>query len=218
LSQIFHPSTNTFAKASIFGAVFFVAAILGVWAVFIRSSYVTQSDVARQQPIPFSHQHHVSGLGIDCRYCHTSVEKSTFAGMPPTQTCMTCHSQVWTEAPVLAPLRESWQNNEPIAWNRVYDLADFTYFDHSIHVNKGVGCDTCHGRVDQMPLTKKEVPLHMEWCLECHRAPERFIRPREEVFNPTWQPPPNRMEMGRQLVQEYDIATEILTDCSICHR
>ncbi|HEX6386844.1 MAG TPA: cytochrome c3 family protein [Anaerolineae bacterium] len=170
-----------------------------------------------EQPIPFSHQYHVAGLGLDCRYCHASVEKSPFAGMPSTHTCMTCHSHVWTEVPLLATVRESWEEDKPIPWVRIYDLAEFTFFNHAIHLNSGVGCDVCHGRVDQMLLTEPAVTYTMAWCLECHREPQRFLRPREEVFNLAWQPPDNQIELGTELVESYDIPVEILTDCSLCH-
>jgi cytochrome c7-like protein len=218
-SQIFHPSTNTIAKVTIFGAVFFVAAIVVVGWYLVRSQWVTGVDVPVEQPVPFSHQHHVAALGVDCRYCHSSVEVSSNAGIPPTYTCMTCHSQIWSDSPTLKPVRDSLANNTPIQWNRVYNLPDFVYFNHSIHVNKGVGCVTCHGRVDQMPLMAKAQTLHMEWCLGCHRAPEQYIRPREEVFNMDWQPPNgDQLALGRQLVQEYHIqSVSVLTSCSTCH-
>jgi hypothetical protein len=216
MAQIFHRSTNTFAKVSIFGAVFILAAI--GWLIYSleRSSYFTEVNVAREQPVPFSHKHHVAGLGLDCRYCHTSVENSSFAGIPPTKTCMNCHSQVWNDSPVLEPVRASFRNDQSIEWVRVNDLADFVYFNHSIHVAKGMGCQTCHGQVDQMPLTWREKTLHMEWCLECHREPERFVRPKAEVFNMNYRPPANQMELGRELVQKYKIRK--LESCSACHR
>src|SRR5437899_3859920 len=153
--QIFHRSTNTISRATIFGAIFIVAVLLWAAIQFQRSPYVTYAEVARPQPAPFSHQHHVAGLGIDCRYCHASVEKSSFAGIPPTHTCMSCHSQVWTDAPMLAPVRQSLAAGQPLQWDRVNQLPDFVFFDHSIHVQKGIGCSSCHGRVDQMPLTWK---------------------------------------------------------------
>ncbi|MCA9875361.1 MAG: cytochrome c3 family protein [Anaerolineales bacterium] len=218
MSQIFHPSTNTFSKVTIFGAVFLIAAVAVVWGAYIRSPYVTGEGVVRDQPVPFSHEHHVSGLGLNCQYCHTSVENSSFAGMPPTETCMTCHSQIWTEAPVLEPVRQSWENNTPIAWTRVYNLPDFVYFNHSIHVAKGVGCETCHGRIDHMPLTWQAQPLHMEWCLNCHRHPENYLRPREEIYTMGWKPPIPQQELGTQLVSAYHIRLDQLDDCSICHR
>lgn len=217
MSQLFHPSSNTFAKASIFGALFFIAALVGVYALFIRSPYVTGVGVPREQPVPFSHEHHVTGLGIDCRYCHTAVENAPNAGMPSTHTCMSCHSQVWTDAPALAPVVLSWQENTPTAWTKVYDLPDFVNFNHSIHVQKGVGCETCHGRIDEMPLTWQAVTLHMEWCLECHRDPAQYLRPQSEVFTFDWHPPVSQRELGTQLVKENNIDLPKLDDCSICH-
>lgn len=216
MAQIFHPSTNTLSRVSIFGAVFLLAALLWLLAAINRSSYVTQAGVVREQPVPFSHKHHVSGLGIDCRYCHTSVEVSSFAGIPPTKTCMNCHVQIWADSPMLAPIFESFRTDQSIAWVRVHDLPDFVYFDHSIHVQKGIGCVTCHGRVDQMPQMWREHSLDMEWCLECHRQPERFVRPREDVFNMAWEPAEDQRALGLQLVQDYNIAS--LTSCSVCHR
>lgn len=218
MAQIFHPSTNTFSKVSIFGAVFLLAALIWIAALLVRSPYVTQVGVARSQPVLFSHEHHVSGLGIECRYCHTSVEVSSFAGIPPTKTCMTCHSQIWTDSPMLASVIDSFRDNQPLQWNRVYNLPDFVYFDHSIHVARGVACVSCHGRVDSMPLVWQQTTLHMEWCLECHREPERFIRPVEYVFQGDWQPPEDQMVMGRRLVEEYGINVAQITDCSTCHQ
>lgn len=216
MAQIFHRSTNTFAKVSIFGAVFIVAAIGWLINELQRSSYVTEVNVAREQPVQFSHKHHVGGLGLDCRYCHTSVENSSFAGVPPTKTCMNCHSQIWNDSPELEPVRASFRNDQSIQWIRVNDLADFVFFNHSIHVAKGMGCQTCHGQVDQMPLTWREKTLQMEWCLECHREPERFVRPKSEVFNMSYKPPSNQMELGARLVKEYKIRK--LDSCSVCHR
>jgi hypothetical protein len=216
MPQTFHPSMNTLSKVSIFGAVFIVAALGWMLSVIYRSSYVTQEDVVRQQPVQFSHEHHVSGLGIDCRYCHTSVEDSSFAGIPPTETCMQCHSQIWSDSPKLAPVRESFRTGQPIAWTRVHDLPDFAYFDHSIHVAKGIGCTSCHGRVDQMPLLWREESLQMKWCLDCHRNPEKFVRPREHVFEMDWQAPQDQPQLAKELVAEYHIGNA--TNCSVCHR
>jgi len=216
MPQIFHPSANTISKVSIFGAVFIAGAIVWLFGAFERSPYVTRASVVVEQPVPFSHKHHVSQLGIDCRYCHTSVEESAFAGIPPTKTCMTCHSQIHPTSPMLEPVRESWRSGQSLAWNRVNDLPDFVYFNHSIHVKKGIGCVTCHGPVGEMALTWRENTLQMEWCLECHREPERFVRPREYVFSTEWQSPPARIALGRKLMQEYNI--QKLTNCSTCHR
>ena len=216
MAQIFHPSTNTFSRLSIFGALFLLAALAWLVAAINRSPYMTRAGVTRAQPVPFSHKHHVQGLGIDCRYCHTSVEEAAFAGLPPTKTCMTCHAQIWADSPMLEPVRDSFRTGKAIAWTRVHDVPDFVYFDHSIHVKKGIGCVTCHGRVDQMPLMWQEHSLQMEWCLGCHRAPERFVRPRSQVFTMDWEPPSYQLALGQQLVQEYHI--QRLTSCSVCHR
>jgi len=171
-----------------------------------------------EQPVPFSHEHHVGGLGIDCRYCHTGVETSPFAGLPPTQTCVACHSQMWIHAPMLEPVRQSWADQKPLQWNRVHDLPDYVYFDHSIHVAKGVGCSTCHGDVSKMPLEMKVASLEMRWCLECHRNPERHLRPRSEIFNPSWKEPADQLAQGRKLVELYHVQKDQLTNCSLCHR
>jgi hypothetical protein len=215
MAQIFHPSTNTISKVSIFGGVFILAGLAWLGLTFVRSSHTTQVGLAVEQPVPFSHEHHVSGLGLDCRYCHTSVEESSFAGIPPTETCMTCHSIIWNDSPMLEPVRQSFRTGESIQWVRVHNLPDFVYFNHSIHVNKGIGCETCHGRVDQMPLTWKTESLQMEWCLGCHRAPQNFIRPRDQVFTMGWEPPADFN--GLQLVADYNINVKQLTNCSICH-
>jgi hypothetical protein len=214
--QIFHRSTNTISRVSIFGGVFFALGALWVVLEVNRSSYVTRAYEAREQPVPFSHAHHVGGMGIECRYCHTSVDRSAFAGIPPTKTCMNCHSQIWSQSPTLEPVRASFRNETSIPWVRVHDLPDFVYFNHSVHVNKGVGCSTCHGRVDQMPLVWQVQSLQMEWCLDCHRHPERHVRPREEVYNIAYEPPADHVERGRELVKQYDIHTR--TSCSTCHR
>jgi hypothetical protein len=219
MAQIFHPSTNTLSRVSIFGAAFFALAALGGVYAINRSAPVTRVEVVREQPVQFSHEHHVGGLGLDCRYCHTSVESSSFAGIPPTYTCMSCHSQIWNESPMLEPVRASLRTGQPIRWNRVHDLPDFVYFHHGIHVRNGVGCASCHGRVDKMPLTWKAQPMTMEWCLECHRHRERHLRPKDEVFNMAWDPPDGDQEaLGRELVKTYNIEVEQLSNCSICHR
>lgn len=215
MAQIFHRSFNTISRVTIFGAVFFLVGLGYVVAKINRSAYMTEVDVAVDQSVPFSHQHHVGGLGIDCRYCHTSVEKSAVAGMPPTKTCMNCHSQIWAKSPMLKPVRDSYQTGESLAWNKVHRLPDFVYFNHAIHVKKGVGCVTCHGRIDRMPLVSKAVTLHMEWCLDCHREPEKFVRPRDKVFDMAFQPE-DQLGVGRKLVKEYGIKNR--TDCSTCHR
>ena len=216
MAQIFHRSTNTVAKATIYGGVFIVALLVWVAMSLDRSSYNTRQGVTLKQPVPFSHDHHTAGLGIDCRYCHTAVEESAFAGLPPTQTCMSCHSQIWSAAELLEPVRESWRSNRPIAWRRVNDLPDFVYFNHSIHVARGVACTTCHGPVNEMPLLYQAASLQMEWCLACHRNPAKFVRPKEEVFNWAWESPEPQEVLGARLVAEYGI--QRMTTCSTCHR
>jgi len=217
--QIFHRSTNTIAKVSIFGSIFFLAIFAYVYTELLRSSYVTGQGVVKKQPVPFSHQHHVAGLGIDCRYCHTSVERSAFAGIPPTETCMNCHRQIWTNAELLEPIRASYRDNVPVQWTRINDLPDYVYFNHSVHIAKGMGCVTCHGPVNQMQLTFQHASLQMEWCLSCHRDPARNVRPREEVFNIDWQPPADPEQaraLQAKLVKQYNVRS--LTSCSTCHR
>lgn len=219
MPQIFHRSTNVISRVTIFGGLILIGLVTWAWAGWIRSPYVTEENVVREQPVPFSHEHHVGGLGIDCRYCHTVVEESPFAGIPPTEICMNCHKQVWADSPVLEPVRASFRENVPIEWIRVNNVPDFVYFNHSIHVNKGVGCETCHGRIDRMPLPYKAESLHMEWCLNCHRQPENFLRPREEIFTMGWQPSIPQAEMGRLLARQYNIEpSQKLINCSICHR
>lgn len=195
-----------------------VAVVGFFWSVtgISGSPWVTRQFAPREQPVPFSHEHHVGGLGIDCRYCHTSVEVSDTAGIPPTKICMNCHAEMWAGSPTLAPVRESWRTGRSIAWTRVHDLPGFVYFNHSVHVQHGFGCATCHGRVDQMPLMWQAAPLTMEWCLDCHRHPEQYIRPKEQVFNMAWKPEGKQLEMGHRLVHEYGV--ESLTSCSTCHR
>jgi len=219
MSQIFHHTANTYAKMSLV----LLAGVLAFagWAVDRtgRSDYTTRANQEREQPVPFSHAHHVGGLGFDCRYCHTSVETSSFANIPPTKICMNCHSQIWVTSPTLEPVRASFRENKSINWTRVHDLPDFVYFNHSIHVAKGVGCETCHGRVDQMPLMRQEASLQMEWCLNCHRNTEKYIRPREFVTRMGYEPQGDQETIGRQLQAEYQIRdVRTLTSCNTCHR
>lgn len=216
MPQIFHRGFNTLSKVTIFGSVFFVALAALATGEFVRSSYATGMGVIRDQPIPFSHEHHVTGLGIDCRYCHTSVETSAYAGMPATKTCMNCHQQIWVGSEMLAPVRESYRTGQSIEWNRVHRLADFVYFDHSAHVNKGVGCASCHGEVQKMALMRQHGTLLMEWCLDCHRDPSAHVRPRDEVFNMEWRPPADHPQLGKELVEKYGVRS--LMNCSVCHR
>jgi hypothetical protein len=216
MPQYFSRSANTFARMSILVVVSSVVVMLSASYLVVRSPYETLQNVPREQPVPFSHAHHVGGLGIDCRYCHTSVEISWFANIPPTKICMNCHSQMWASSPTLEPVRESYRSGKSIEWTRVHDLPDYVYFNHSIHVAKGVGCTTCHGRIDKMNLVWQAQPLTMEWCLTCHRHPERYVRPREQVFSMEYAPPPNQLALGAKLVNQYHIRS--LVTCETCHR
>jgi hypothetical protein len=219
MAQIFHRSTNFIARFSLFSALFLAGLALLVAGAIARSPYMTNQNVAREQPVQFSHKHHVGDDGMDCRYCHTSVETSAVAGIPPTKTCMNCHSQLYSNSQYLEPIRESYRTGKSIEWVKVHRLADFVYFNHSIHVNKGVGCSSCHGQVNQMPLVWQASTLQMEWCLDCHRNPEQALRPREQVFNMDWKAPADQAEIGKKLAAEYKIRTTAeLTSCSTCHR
>lgn len=218
MAQIFHPSTNTFSKVTIFGSLFILAGAAFALDRFNRSPYVTEANVIREQPVPFSHEHHVSGLGIDCRFCHSTVETSSFAGMPATEVCMGCHSQIWKDSAMLEPVRDSLRTCKPLKWTRVHDLPDFVYFNHSIHIHKGIGCESCHGRVDQMPLMRRTHTLQMGWCLECHRKPDESVRDREDIYHFGKLSETKTREHGRELVKEYQIDVKQLTDCWICHR
>jgi hypothetical protein len=215
MPQLFPPSVNTICRVVVAGVFVAIAGLVWLPGALDRSGWVTRTGFVRDQPIPFSHKLHCGGLGIDCRHCHTTVERSAFAGMPSTKTCIHCHSQIFADAPVLEPLRASFRDDTPIAWVRVADLPDFVYFDHGIHVLKGFGCVTCHGRVDRMPLVSQAVSMSMRWCLECHRDPGRFVRPRREIYSMTWTPE-NQEALGRRLVEDYKIRR--VTDCSACHR
>jgi hypothetical protein len=218
MPQIFRQRANSIARCVLASILLSPLLLVGLGYAVTRSPYVTGQDVARDQPVPFSHQHHVGGVGLDCRYCHDGVEKGRYAGVPPTQTCMTCHSQLWTNAEMLAPVRKSLADDVPIRWQRVHNLPDYVYFDHSIHVAKGVGCTTCHGPVDRMPLMRQQAPLTMGWCLDCHRAPEKYVRPLADVFSTTWTPPADQIEQGRKLLAAYVAHPKNQTDCSVCHR
>ena len=189
------------------------------------SPYITGQSVHRHQPVQFSHRHHVESMGIECRYCHFNVEESAFAGIPPTHTCMTCHSQIWADSPYLEIVRDSYANQKPLEWTRVHDLPDFVYFNHSIHVKKGMGCASCHGRIDKMATVYQENSLTMGWCLECHRNPEQNIRPRSEITNMAWKPgdepsvkngEETSAELRKRLLEEYDAHPQ--DTCYTCHR
>lgn len=216
MPQYFSRSANTIARLSILGGVGSIVLVAWFSYLIVHSPYETMQNVPREQPVPFSHEHHVGGLGIDCRYCHTTVERSSFANIPATKICMNCHSQMWAASAMLEPVRESYRTGKSIEWTRVNDLPDFVYFNHSVHVHGGIGCTTCHGRVDKMPLTWQAQPLTMEWCLDCHRHPERYVRPRAEVFAMDYAPPHDQKALGARLVKAYHLQS--LTSCSTCHR
>lgn len=216
MPQIFSRNHIFALKVTLLVGLGLVAIGVLVWQLTVSHGSALNAPV--RQPVPFSHKHHVSDAGLDCRYCHTSVESSDFAGIPSTETCMTCHSQLFTDQPMLQPVVQGFANDEPLHWQRVHDLPDFVYFNHSIHVRKGVGCVTCHGRVDQMPLMRRARPLTMQWCLECHRDPAPHLRPRAKVFDLNWQPKGDRRAQGEELIRSYHIATDRMTNCSVCHR
>jgi hypothetical protein len=216
MGQFFNRASNLVFKVVIIVGVLLTPALFFLPWFIDRSPYVTYQDVPRNQPVPFSHRHHANELGIDCRYCHTSVEKSSFAGLPATEICMTCHSEIWKNSSMLEPIRASYRDNVPIHWTRVNMLPEFVYFDHSIHIAKGIGCTTCHGPIGNMTLTWAGGEMKMGWCLNCHRDPAAYVRPRDQVFNVNYAPPANQRELGKRLVKEYGIYS--LTDCVTCHR
>lgn len=219
MAQIFHRSTNFIARLSVFGGILLVGLALTGLIGAARTSYWTNQNITRQQPVQFSHKHHVGDDGIDCRYCHTGVETSAVAGIPPTKTCMNCHSVLFNNVAYLEPIRASYREDKSIEWVRVHRLPDFVYFNHSIHVNKGVGCSTCHGAINQMPLVFQASTLEMQWCIDCHRNPEAILRPTDQVFNMDWKAPANQAELGHRFAVERKIrSVNELTSCSTCHR
>ncbi len=217
MPNYFPPNANAFAKWTVWGGTIFTILLITALTVYARTNN-NRVGVPVEQPIAFKHNLHAGQLGIDCRYCHSSVEVAANANIPPTEVCMTCHSQIRVGAPALAGVAASWNNDAPITWNRVHNLADFVYFNHSAHINNGVGCSECHGRVDEMEGIWKAEAMTMGWCLECHRSPEKFVRPRSEVFNLAYERPENQRELGAELVEAYHIDTDKLPQCSTCHR
>ncbi len=216
--QLFTPGANTFARLSAVAGGLIAALVIGYLLVRMHSPYTKAPvGIAVTQPVRFSHQLHAGQLNLDCRYCHTSVEKSAYAGIPDTQTCMTCHSQVARYSKLLEPVRNSYANNTRITWNSVHALAQHVYFNHSIHVNKGIGCETCHGRVDEMPIVWRAQVMTMKWCLDCHKDPSRYIRPTTAVYTFGWKPPVPQAQLGPQLIKDYHINVKGLTDCVVCH-
>jgi hypothetical protein len=219
LSALFKPWANTVFRVALVGLASGLAGSLAFAMVYVRSPLATGQHDPVQQPVQFDHRHHVGDEGIDCRYCHSSVEKSASAGIPPTSVCLNCHAQVWNKSPLLEPVRQAFFDDRPIAWRRVHHLQGFVYFNHSIHVAKGVGCETCHGRVDQMAAVAKAETLSMGWCLDCHRDPGPRLRPRDQVTAMGWTPPESRAErdaLAQKLLHDHDVQTR--TSCSTCHR
>ncbi len=218
MPQVFSKNADGVARFVLWGTLAVLVVVGVVATAWPRSAFVTGVGEAVAQPVPFSHKHHVGELGVDCRYCHDGVETSASAGLPATDVCMTCHSQLYTDAAMLAPVRESLATGRPLHWQRVNSVPDFVFFNHSIHVAKGVACETCHGEVDDMPLTAKAHSLSMEWCLDCHRDPEPNLRPPQDVFLLHWKPPDDIDEIRKELIGVLDIHPETMTDCYACHR
>jgi hypothetical protein len=217
MTQIFSPAADTWLRLFVVAAVAIVCGGTAAVIAFARSDYYTGARIhPPPQPVPFSHKHHVGGLGIDCRYCHSSVAEGPRAGLPPTHTCMTCHSQIWTNAAMLAPVRRSLAENTSLRWHRVARLPQYVYFRHDIHIAKGVGCETCHGRVDRMPLMVEAVPFTMDFCLDCHRDPAPRLRPREHITEMGWST--GDRALGQDLVKQYGIRLGEITYCYVCHR
>jgi NAD-dependent SIR2 family protein deacetylase len=218
MSQVFKPSVNTFARISLIVAGLAAVIALSVLFLWDRSPNLTRPiGTAVEQPVRFSHKLHSEQLNISCRYCHEQAEYSSYAGIPDTHTCMSCHSQIATYSELLEPVRTSYATGVPLEWNKVHDLAEHVYFRHQTHVNNGVACETCHGDVNQMQLVWQQETMTMAWCLECHEQPEQYLRPASEIYNFDYEQPENQIELGLQLIEEYDIHTEGLTDCRVCH-
>lgn len=225
MPQIFHKNMNYQVKTAIVAIVLLANAAFAAAFIWYKSGNVSGQGNQVIQPVQFTHEHHVGGLGLDCRYCHFNVERSSFAQVPPTKVCMTCHSQMYTQEQILEPVRESWRTDKPIQWVRVHQLSDFVYFNHSAHVNKGIGCAECHGRVDQMPLMYQANSLHMAWCLQCHFNPQDHVRPKDQITNMEYEHPTSpdqKIAVGDQqltqleLAKQYHVQSKV--NCSTCHR
>jgi hypothetical protein len=217
MSALFSPWTNTVSRLSL--ALLGGGPVLGVAMIYmyLRSPAYTGTQDPVEQPVQFDHRHHTQDDGIDCRYCHSTVEHAPSAGMPSSATCMGCHAQIWGHSAELTPVREAYFTGRPVEWVRVHKLPDFVYFNHAIHVNKGVGCATCHGRIDEMPAVTQYAPLTMGWCLGCHREPDRNLRPRDQITNMVWHPPEDDgAVLGKTLRADYRLAPR--TGCTTCHR
>jgi hypothetical protein len=213
MAQIFERSSNALARMSLVLSGLIIIALGVSLDELQRSPWVTRQGQRPDQPVPFSHKHHVQGLGLQCQYCHTTVEKSSYAGIPPTKTCINCHAQIWTNAQLLEPVRQSWATGQSLVWTKVHDLPDFAYFNHSIHVNKGIGCASCHGRVDQMPLMYMQNTLQMEWCLDCHRNPAKNLRPTSQIYSMTWEGPSEERPVWCSASGEQNVPTAQVVSC-----
>ena len=218
MTQIFSPAADTWLRLFLVTSLALTAGGAVMIVGVARSDYVTSVDFRPSQPVPFSHRHHAGELGIDCRYCHSSVENGPHAGLPPTKTCMTCHSQIWTNASMLAPVRESLAENKPIVWTRVARLPDYVFFRHDVHIAKGVGCETCHGRIDEMALTYRAKAFTMQFCLDCHRDPAPNLRPADVVTAMGWKPQGDARATGASIIAHQNIRVGELTHCYVCHR
>ena len=217
MSQIFNPSTNTLARMSILAGGLVTLLLFAGLYIRDQSVYTRPVGIAVEQPIRFSHELHSGQLNIGCLYCHGTATQSSYGGIPDTHTCMSCHSQIATYSELLEPVRQSYEDNTSLVWNRVHDLADHVYFNHSAHVNNGVGCESCHGNVEEMPLVWRAEHMTMGWCLDCHRNPEEFVRPADEVYTFGYETPENQTELGFQLIEEYGINVDHLMSCGVCH-
>ena len=220
LPQIFSPSADTWLRVVLVGGLVVVAGAGAAGAGLVRNPFITQVGWVQDQPVPFSHRHHAGELGIDCRYCHTGAETRADAGLPPTHTCMTCHSQLWTDAPALAPVRQSYATGQPLVWNRVAQLPDYVYFDHHVHVANGVACVECHGRIDQMPLTWRAEPFTMDFCVDCHTHPAKAFRPPAMVTRMDWSGVDKDVlrQYGIRIAAHKGVDPTRLTNCETCHR
>jgi hypothetical protein len=216
MSALFSPRSNALLMTVLGVLALGAAGTIGGLLLYWRTPYGTSQFEPIVQPVQFDHRHHVQDDLIDCRYCHSSVDKAPSAGIPPTELCLACHAQVWNKSPLLDQVRASWFANRPIVWTRIHKLPDFVYFNHGIHVNKGVGCVECHGRVDQMAAVEQALPLQMGFCLECHRNPQPRLRPLEEITNMRWEPPADRVALGAELAKKYDVKPKV--NCTTCHR
>jgi hypothetical protein len=204
MAQIFRPTHNVLGRLGVLGAAVTPLALMVTFSQFSRSGWATGVGVPYEQPVAFSHEHHVTELGIDCRYCHTGVEVGAKAGYPSTHTCMSCHSQVWSNSPLLEPIRESYVKNVPLKWTKLNAVPDFVFFNHSIHVKRGLNCNNCHGPVQAMQMAFKGRPFQMRWCLECHRAPEKYINEPQVVFDMYKQ-----IQRGNHLKDADKVAKEV---------